>query len=201
MPLHCRPLLGLKRHDAYILRSLHTRGSRCFVRLIVATRRYFRIDATGWRTFRENSDPETRGIKRLDFTLSKHVFDSSDPISVLTFLTRFVRDANILEISKAQAYLALPYFLRGFSLKGSSPCGTRLHPQTEVPLAGWSQNNIYTGRTPRQLRPKRRYMISAGSRNWKAKTSVTIATDWMTRAVVPVMFSLSMRNALCSKPG
>ncbi len=46
-------------------------------------------------------------------------------------------------------------------------------------------------------------LIAFGGRGVReeAKTSAAIATDAMTRAVVPVMFSLSMRNALCSKPG
>ncbi len=52
-------------------------------------------------------------IKRLDLTLSKHVFDGSDPIRVLT--SSPVREANILEMSDAQAYLALKHFLRGFA--------------------------------------------------------------------------------------
>ncbi len=70
---------------------------------VLSYRRY-RLENTS----RKRRIQRTRGrsrtkIKRLDLTLSKHVFDGSDPIRVLSFLDRFVREANILEISEAQA--------------------------------------------------------------------------------------------------
>ncbi len=50
----------------------------------------------------------------MELTVSKDPLDGNDPILILSFLTRFVREANGLHTTKAQAYLAFPFFLRGF---------------------------------------------------------------------------------------
>jgi len=55
-------------------------------------------------------------IKQLDIKLNQQHFSGDDFILILEFLTRFVREANINEMSEAQAYLDLPSFLQGFAL-------------------------------------------------------------------------------------
>lgn len=47
--------------------------------------------------------------------LSDHHFLGEHPIMVIDFLTRFAREANIQEISKAQALVALPSLPKGFA--------------------------------------------------------------------------------------
>lgn len=44
-----------------------------------------------------------------------------DPITVLKFLARFTREANIQEMSKVQAFMSLLLFLDGFALSQNNP--------------------------------------------------------------------------------
>ena len=52
-------------------------------------------------------------IKRMDTSLQRHRFSGGDPVLILEFLRRFVQEADILGMSEAQAFLALPKFLDG----------------------------------------------------------------------------------------
>lgn len=49
------------------------------------------------------------------FKLSGHQFSGANHITVFGFLTLFVKEADIQEISKAQGLLALFGFLKGFA--------------------------------------------------------------------------------------
>lgn len=83
-------------------------------------------DALSYRTYRlMNTTSERDGratgrakdkIKRMHLTLGKHIFDGKDQILILKFLARFVREADVLRMSEAQAFIALPHFLTGFAL-------------------------------------------------------------------------------------
>lgn len=60
----------------------------------------------------------------------KHTFDGSDPIEIVDFLTPFVGEADIINMSEAQDFIALPNFLADFAktkfrtyFKGWSRCG------------------------------------------------------------------------------
>ena len=62
--------------------------------------------------------------------MKKHTFDGSDPIKIFDFLTRFVNEADMLSMSEAQAFIALPNFLAdpaetefGTNLSGGSRKG------------------------------------------------------------------------------
>ena len=50
-------------------------------------------------------------IKNLSLVLEKHIFDGTDPIRIFDFLSRFVNEADMLSMSEAQAFIALPMFL------------------------------------------------------------------------------------------
>ena len=52
-------------------------------------------------------------IKSLDITMTGHRFDGTDPISVFQFLIYFVTEADKLNMSEGQAYLAIPNYLLG----------------------------------------------------------------------------------------
>ena len=54
-----------------------------------------------------------RYVKRIEYNLKKFRFDGTDPIKILTFLAKFVEEADILRMSEAQAFIALPTFLSG----------------------------------------------------------------------------------------
>ena len=45
--------------------------------------------------------------------MKDHSFDGNDPIRVLDFLARMVTEADMLDMSEAQAFVALPCFLKG----------------------------------------------------------------------------------------
>ena len=55
-------------------------------------------------------------IKRMELKLKDHYFSGEDPVLVLDFLVRFCKEADTQGMSEAQAYLAVPYFLKGFAL-------------------------------------------------------------------------------------
>ena len=52
-------------------------------------------------------------MKSLDITMQGHRFDGSDPIAVFSFLIHFVTEADKLNMSEGQAYLAIPSYLKG----------------------------------------------------------------------------------------
>ena len=54
-------------------------------------------------------------IKRMGITLNERKFDGSDPILIIDFLVRFVKEANVHKLSEAQAFVTLPYFLNGMA--------------------------------------------------------------------------------------
>lgn len=67
---------------------------------------------TQTRTGRETAKVRDH-VKRLELTLRDQKFDGEDTIKVLAFLAEFVRECNTLSISEGQAYVALPYLLKG----------------------------------------------------------------------------------------
>lgn len=50
-------------------------------------------------------------IKNLDITLKNHLFNGNDPINIFDLLTRFVNESDMLNVSQAQASIAIPTFL------------------------------------------------------------------------------------------
>ena len=54
-----------------------------------------------------------RHLKSLEISLKEHTFSGKDPVTVLNFLTRFVEEADTLEMTEAQALVALPKFMSG----------------------------------------------------------------------------------------
>lgn len=61
-------------------------------------------------------------IKRMDLKLMENQFLVEDPIIITAFLARFICEANIQEISEAQAIFEIPIFLNGFT-KSQSETG------------------------------------------------------------------------------
>ena len=49
----------------------------------------------------------------MEITLKDYSFDGSDAIKVLEFLAKFCDKADTLEMTEAQAYVVLPYLLKG----------------------------------------------------------------------------------------
>lgn len=52
----------------------------------------------------------------MELPLKEHNFSGNGPSLVLHFLSRIVKEANIHDMSEAQAFIALPSFLEGFYL-------------------------------------------------------------------------------------
>ena len=78
--------------------------------------RYYRLTNRKVRRSAKETYKVKDHLKRLELTMKRRTFDGSDPITVLTFLARLTRECNILGMSEAQAYIALPYFLTGMAL-------------------------------------------------------------------------------------
>ena len=75
--------------------------------------RYYRLlKTTSKRTGRETAKTRDH-IKRMEITLKDYSFDGQDPIKVLEFLSKFCDEADTLEMTEAQAYVVLPYLLKG----------------------------------------------------------------------------------------
>lgn len=77
-------------------------------------RAYLLKNVSQQRSLRRNGKVRTY-TQRMELKLAEHYFSEKDPIFTNDFLTRFVREANIQETSKAQAFAALPSFLRKFA--------------------------------------------------------------------------------------
>ena len=104
VPFHSRP----KGPPHVGLRSIKP-ANRIFDKLM-SYRSYRLMVTTETRSSRATAEVRTH-IKNLSLTMNQHTFDGSDPIKIFDFLTRFVNEADILAMSEAQAFIALPTFL------------------------------------------------------------------------------------------
>lgn len=64
---------------------------------------------------------ETSGVKNKVNTLRTGIsyvkFDGKDPILIFDLLSCFVTDVDVLGLSKAHAYVAVPHLMMGFALE------------------------------------------------------------------------------------
>ena len=97
--------------------------------------RYYRLERLSQRRKSKDTGRVKDQIKRMPLTLRNHTFDGEETIQVLAFLPHFVGEANTLDMNEAQAFIAIPYCLKGFALdqyqavkdaysahKGGAPC-------------------------------------------------------------------------------
>lgn len=54
-------------------------------------------------------------IKWMKRTVSGHQLNEEEPVMVIEFLTRFIREENFQEMYEAQALEGLPSFFKGFA--------------------------------------------------------------------------------------
>ena len=104
VPFHSRP----KGPPHVGLRSIKP-ANRIFDKLM-SYRSYRLIVMTDTRSSRVTDEVRTHN-KNLSLTMNQHAFDGSDPIKIFEFLTQFFNEADILAISEAQTFIALPDFL------------------------------------------------------------------------------------------
>ena len=75
--------------------------------------RYYRLQKTdSSRTGRQTGKTRDH-IRRMEITLKDYMFGGDDPIKVLEFLSKYCEEADTLEMTEAQAYVVLPYLLKG----------------------------------------------------------------------------------------
>ena len=74
--------------------------------------RYYRLKKTKARRTGFETGKIKDQIRRMAYSLEEHLFTGEKPILILDFLARFCDEADTLEMSEAQAYVALPYFLK-----------------------------------------------------------------------------------------
>ena len=104
--------------------------------------RSYRLEDTSQRRTSRETGKVRDYIKRMDIKLKQHHFTGEDPIMVLDFLARFVREANIQEMSEAQAFLALPHFLDGFA-KSQYEAGVELVKPRLGGVSSWPESVQY----------------------------------------------------------
>ena len=74
--------------------------------------RHYRLEKRSRRSSRHT--PKARHqVKNMGLTMLPHRFTGEDPILVLDFLRRFIGEAEQLAMSEDQAYITLPFFLKG----------------------------------------------------------------------------------------
>ena len=77
---------------------------------------YYRLKRKSHRCKGRDTAEVKHQVTRMALTLRNYTFSGEDPIMVLDLLRRFCDEANTLNMSEAQAYVALSYFLKGFAL-------------------------------------------------------------------------------------
>lgn len=77
-------------------------------------RTYLLENTSHGRAGRQTGNVEVQ-IKRLKLTLNDCSFSAEDPILILEFLSRFVTEGETLDMSGAQAFIALLYLLNGMA--------------------------------------------------------------------------------------
>ena len=103
-----KPLGRWPRHE--VLKELRP-SNPLYTKLV--SYRHYRLKFTDQeRTGRETGKVKDH-VRRLELTLRDEAFDGSDPVRVLPFLSAFVAEADVMEMTEAQAYIALPYVIKG----------------------------------------------------------------------------------------
>ena len=74
--------------------------------------RHYRLEKRSRRSSRHTAKARHQ-VKNMEITLIPHRFTGGDPILILDFLRRFLGEAEQLSMSEDQAYIALPFFLKG----------------------------------------------------------------------------------------
>lgn len=77
-------------------------------------RSYWLMFTTESLSSRETADVRVH-INNLNLTLKNHMFDGNDPFNIFYFLTLFVSEADMLNISEVQAFVPLPAVLAYFA--------------------------------------------------------------------------------------
>ena len=75
--------------------------------------RYYRLKNRSQKRSGKETKEVRKQIQKLEVTMKERKFDGADKIKVLSFLARFVREADLIGMSEAQAVLAFPHFLKG----------------------------------------------------------------------------------------
>ena len=103
---------GPEQKGLKILRSRNDRFNK-----VLSYRLYRFNDTRNRRSGRETVKVKNH-IVRLEVTMRKFKFSMKDPVGILGFLDKFVRECNMLEMKEAQALLAVTEFLSGTAQSG-----------------------------------------------------------------------------------
>ena len=104
--------------------------------------RHYRLKFTDQeRTGRETGKVKDH-VRRLELTLRDEAFDGSDPVRVLPFLSAFVAEADVMEMTEAQAISPCPMLLRA-PHGSTSPPLKAFHRLPEESLVGRRPYSTY----------------------------------------------------------
>ena len=133
---YTRPLLQRRRgshfHGLKPIRPSDPRYDR-----LVDYRTYRLQDTAQSRRGRETGKTRDH-VKRLELSFKDSTFNGTDPVTVLSFLADVVIECDILEMSEAQAYLALPFLLTG-SAKVQFRAARSVGRSTEGGVSCWPE--------------------------------------------------------------
>lgn len=118
------------------LRAIETVNKR--IGKMISYRSYRFMITTNTRSSKVTAKVRVQ-LKNLSLTFKNQTFDGTDPISILDFLARFVKDPDMLSLSEAQAFIALLIFqsepaktkprtiISRVSHQGASPTGRKAY--------------------------------------------------------------------------
>jgi len=104
----------------------------------VLSYRSYRLENISSKRNTRGTATAKRAISKMELKLKEHHFSGNDPIMVIDFLTRLVREANIQGFSEAQMFLALPAFLEGKALSHYES-GIEFVPPEEGGVSCWPE--------------------------------------------------------------
>lgn len=73
--------------------------------------RYYRLSLTSGSSESAATGELRRHINGLELTKKEHIFSGDNPILILDFLSHMAEESDILGLTEAQTYVALPQFI------------------------------------------------------------------------------------------
>lgn len=113
-------------------------------------------------------------MQNFNLTMKNNIFDGTEPIRVLYFVSRFVQRADMLNMSDAHACIDLPRFLVETAERYSVPNLAERHAAVAL-HAVWKPSNIsfYCTRRPQPSVDFFRIFVNFSRRKQNSKKSTT----------------------------
>ena len=117
------------------LKTLKSRNPN--INRVLSYRLYRLTNTKSSRNGRETAKVKDH-LVRLEITMRKCKFSPKDPVGIIGFLEKFVRECNMLEMTEAQALLAVTEFLSGTARSGLESARDQA-PGSETAVTTWPE--------------------------------------------------------------